>query len=296
LKIKADYKSIRFQLVIAQNQKGAMPFDFKKANRYLPHIILIGVGIGTANYIMNGGLNWAQWIIQALSTNLIIGYSLVTIASNKSWFNALIETKWQLIISLFFIFFFIGVIATEVELIIKTIIFNNEPFKPFAAGKMYVFNGVISVALGFSFFQNSHLFKNNNQDQAEKTQDASKKGIENPESVETISNVPINKSGNISLISTQDIVLFEAYDNYAFLYNSKGEKMLCDYSLLFLEKRLEKNFVRIHRKYIINTGFIKQFEPYVNGRYVIQFNIPQLPSITSSKSYSAVIRKLIKIH
>ena len=276
-----------------------MPFDFKKANSYLPHIMLIGVAIGTANYIMNDGLNWAQWIIQALSTNLIIGYSLITIASNKSRFTAIIETKWQLIISLFFIFFFIGVIATEVELIIKTIIFNNEPFKPFTAGKMYVFNGVISVALGFSFFQNSHLFKNNNQDQAGKAQDVSEAGekvVETPESIDTISNVPINKSGNISLIPTHDIVLFEAYDNYAFLYNSKGEKMLCDYSLLFLEKRLEKNFVRIHRKYIINTGFIKQFEPYVNGRYVIQFNIPQLPPITSSKSYSAVIRKLIKIH
>lgn len=276
-----------------------MPFDFKKANRYLPHIMLIGIGIGTANYIMNDGLNWAQWIIQALSTNLIIGYSLVTIASNKSWFNALIETKWQLILSLFFIFFFIGIIATEIEWIIKTIIFNSEPFKPFNAGKMYPFNGVISVALGFSFFQNSHLFKSNKQDKAGKAQDdseAEEKTVKTPESVAIISNVPISKSGNISLIPTLDIVLFEAYDNYAFLYNAKGEKMLCDYSLLFLEKRLEKNFIRVHRKYIVNTNYIKQFEPYVNSRYVIQFNVPQLPPITSSKSYSVVIRKLIKIH
>ena len=51
-------------------------------------------------------------------------------------------------------FFLVGVLATEVEFIIRSLVFQSQLFQPFTAGKMYLFNGIISLILGFSFFQN----------------------------------------------------------------------------------------------------------------------------------------------
>lgn len=273
-------------------------FELKKANRFLPHIVLIGLGIGTANYIMNGDLNFIQWAIQSLSTSFLIGYTTVLAALNKPWFNFRISSSWKLYILLFAVFIFIGVLATEVEHVIRSLIFGSEPFQLFSAGKMYLFNGVISSVLGFSLFQNNHLIQGSRSKSIENNLELSSEvssdnTISRPSDM--TSSIPVRQGDHILIIPTQEIVYFEAYDNYSFLYDVGGQKRLCDYSLLFLEKRLENKFSRIHRKYLVNENHIKQIKPYINGRYVIEFSLKGLSSITSSKTYSDTIRRLIKI-
>ncbi len=273
-------------------------FNFNIANRYLPHIILIGVGIGTANYIMNGDLNWIQWIIQSVVTSFLVGYALVVIASNKYWLEWHLKVSLRMYVTLFLVFFLVGAFASEVEQMIRSLVFHNGEYQPLSAGRMYMFNGIISLVLGFSFFQNTRFFPNENlnaENEQMNISDQKGKAEKSLESANSITKVPVKKGGNILLIPIQDIAYFEAYDNYSFLYDLKGEKSLCDYSLLFLEKRLGKKFLRVHRKYIVNSNQIKQFKPHLNGRYLILFDIPGLSPITSSKSYSTIIRKLIKI-
>lgn len=273
-------------------------FEFKEANRFLPFIVLIGLGIGTANFIMNGGLNLIQWAIQSLSTSFLIGYTTVLVASNKNWFKFRIKPSWKLYLLLSIGFIFVGVIATEVEHIIRSLIYRSEPFQPFSAGKMYLFNGVISSVLGFSLFQNNHLvhgsrsksIENNLELQPDVSSD-----IKYPKSRDITSSIPVRQGDNILLIPTQEIVYFEAYDNYSFVYDLQGQKRLCDYSLLFLEERLENIFSRIHRKYLVNENHIKQIKPHINGRYIIEFSLKGLSPITSSKTYSKTIKRLIKI-
>ncbi|PIB28501.1 LytR/AlgR family response regulator transcription factor [Maribacter sp. 4G9] len=260
-------------------------FELKKANRFLPYIVLVGLGIGTANFIMNGDLNWIQWAIQSLFTSFLIGYTTVLVAVNKPWLKININPVWKLYIVLLSIFLIIGFFATEVEHVIRSLIFKSEPYQPFSAGKMYLFNGVISAVLGFSIFHNNHLIQSSNTKSIEK----------NLKSSDISSSIPVKQGDNILLIPIQEIVYFEAYDNYSFVYDLNGKKRLCDYSLLFLERRLEKKFSRIHRKYLVNENHIKQIKPYINGRYIIEFSIKGLSSITSSKSYSNTIRRIIKI-
>ena len=278
------------------NKTIALKFGFKKANRFLPHVILVGLGIGTANFIMNDGLNWILWAIQSLSTSFLIGYTTVLIGSNKSWFKFYIKPIWKLYVLIFLAFLLAGVFATEIEHVIRSLVFRSEPFLPFTAGKMYLFNAVISLFLGFSFFQNRYLFQIRNSDSIEnQTETQNQNTEESLKLADITTSIPIKQGENILLIPIQDIVYFEAYDNYSFVYDLKGEKKLCDYSLLFLEKRLNENFSRVHRKYIVNTGYIKQIKPHLNGRYIIQFSPKGLLPITSSKSHSKTIRKLIKI-
>ncbi|MFY0602028.1 MAG: LytTR family transcriptional regulator DNA-binding domain-containing protein [Cyclobacteriaceae bacterium] len=273
-----------------------VPFYFKQANRFLLHITLVGLGIGTANYIINGDLNWIQWIIQSVSTSFLIGYPLVVIMLNRSWFKFYFKTKEKLYLSLSIAFILIGVAASEIEHVIRSLVFHSHPFQPLSAGKMYLFNGIISLILGHSFFQND-LSRNNSTTPTEdetNSQSQKDKTGEFLDSADPIIKVPVKQGENILLIPIHDVIYFEAYDNYSFVYDAKGEKKLCDYSLLFLEKRLSKSFSRVHRKYIVNETHIKQISPHLNSRYLIQFDTGLAP-ITSSKGYSSAIRKLIKI-
>ncbi|SHG53040.1 LytR/AlgR family response regulator transcription factor [Flagellimonas flava] len=268
---------------------GDTTFSFKKANRFLPHILLVGIGIGTANYITNDGLNWIQWCVQSLSTSLLIGYSLVAIGVNKSWLKSRIDPTWKLYTVLILFFFFVGVLATEIEHSIRSLVFGNETFQPFSSGKMYGFNGIISLILGFSFFRYDFFFRNKSS--LDQDSDATK----NETAKEPITSVPAKQGQNILLIPIAEIVYFEAYDNYSFVYDTKGKKRLCDYSLLFLEKRLGNDFSRVHRKYIVNSSHIQQIKPHLNGRYLIVFASAQLEPISTSKSHASTIRKLIKL-
>jgi len=277
-----------------------IPFKFKQANQYLLHIVFVGVGIGTANYIINGTLNWIQWSIQSLAISFIIGYPLIIIGQNKSWFRNYFKSKGTLYLFLFSVFFLVGVFATEIEHMIRSLVFQNQQFRPLSSGKMYLFNGIISLVLGYSFFQNSFL--NSKSVKTVKNQDYTKDPAEGEknrtnefsDSNDPITTIPAKLGENIQLIPIGDIVYFEAFDNYSLVYNTTGEKRLCDYSLRFLEKRLSENFSRVHRKYIVNKNHIKQIKPHLNGRYHIAFDNGLAP-ITSSKKYTTIIRKLIKI-
>ena len=273
-------------------------FNFKKATGYIPHILLIGVGIGSVNYLMNGGLNWLQWIIQSCMTSFVVGYSLVTISANRAWFQGMIKLKWFMYLSLLILFCVIGLIATEVEHLLRSLLFYSDGYQPLADGKAYLINGIISLMLGFSFFLNKRLFPTKetidlqHPDGISAIKNDGKSTLESPDAIQK---VPIKKGTSIHLISIDDIAYFEAYDNCSFLFDVKGQKSLCDYSLRTLEQKLGRKFLRVHRKYIVNASQIKKFRPYGNGRYQLFFDMPELSPIISSKSYAPVIRNLIKI-
>lgn len=74
-----------------------------------------------------------------------------------------------------------------------------------------------------------------------------------------------------------------------------GKKHLCSYSLLHLEKKLAPDFLRVHRKYLINKHQIAQIKPYLKGRFVIEFKDKHKTTITSSASYTHVIKSLMKL-
>lgn len=267
-----------------------MQFSWKTANRFLPHILFLGIGIGTANYIMNGGLNWIQWIILSLSTCFIIGYGLVVAAANRPWLASQLHPSWKLYSCLFIGFFLLGVTATEIEHLVNNLVLSSEPFQPFSDAKMNLYNGIIALVLGFSFFLSPQLFPRETPAEVQ-----NKKPEAATVELRPLTQVPVKQSELISLIPTQDIVYFEAFDNYAFLFDLQGNKKLCDYSLRFLQERLDPSFLRVHRKYIINSHHLQHIKPYGNGRYQLEFTPAKLAPIISSKSYLASIRTLIKI-
>lgn len=274
-------------------------FDLIAAKQYLPHIILIGLGLGTANYFMNTQLNWLQSCVIAVINSMIIGYTTSTIALNRSWWKNRMQTPWQLAGVIGMIFMLSGFFSIEIEHSIRSLVFQTEPWEFFSSGKMYLFNGIIALVLGYSFFYNNNIVAKGSKSLTSENANVQldQEISEDSQTVNsTISNVPVKQGEKILLVPINEVVYFEAFDNYAFVYAVNGNKKLCDYSLSFLEKRLEENFKRVHRKYLINTSFVQQITPHLNGRYIIEFNTKSIGSITSSKTYSKTVRSLIKIH
>ncbi|MEO0470905.1 MAG: LytTR family DNA-binding domain-containing protein [Bacteroidota bacterium] len=269
----------------------AVHVDLRRGLQYLPNILLIALGIGTANYLIHGEISWIQSAILSLSTSLIIGYSLVSVALHKDWLQQLLSPAWKRYAVLAILFILLGILATEVEHLIRFFIFSNEAFSPFSWDNMHLFNGVISLVLGLSFFHGRFL----SNEQTDVQENPAQTGKELSGNLSSLSKLPVRQSDSFFLIPIDEIVYFEAYDNYSFVFDIHGKKKLCDYSLLFLQERLPDHFMRVHRKHIVNSRHIKHIQPRLNARYQIEFDAATISPITSSKSYSASIRSLIRI-
>ncbi len=269
-------------------------FNLKKGLKFLPQILLVGIGIGSANFVMHGENNWLQWTIQAMSTSFIIGYVLVVLSTNRIWLERNLKPSWKRYSIVAFFFIIAALLATETEQIIRSSVFSGGEYQPLSAGKMYLYNSIISLVLGFSFFQFDFAKKASGSEDSE--QDILLPEGNDPEVVsnDPIRKIPIKQGENIHFIDLDQVVYFEAHDNYSFVHTAQGQRKLCDYSLRFLESRLGEGFSRVHRKYIVSQHHITKIRPHLNGRYQIAFPDPVAP-ITSSKSYTANIRKLIKI-
>ncbi|WGK64852.1 LytR/AlgR family response regulator transcription factor [Croceiramulus getboli] len=270
-------------------------FRFKPANRYLLHILLVGLGIGTANYLLQNDLNWMQWCIQSVVTSFMIGYTLVVLGLNRAWLQERLPNLKIRIVMLFFLFTVAGLLATEVEHLMRALIFQNQYWNPFSSGTLYLFNAIIACILGFSFFQTVYSEDSSvaaGPIQAKPKIDPNDIGHEKHPVI--LTQIPVKQGEDILLISVQEVLYFEAYDNYAFVYQQSGSKKLCDYSLSFLETRLDASFSRIHRKYIVNQQRIQTIKPHLNGRFILEFGSGH-PTITSSKTYAQTVRDWIKL-
>ncbi len=89
------------------------------------------------------------------------------------------------------------------------------------------------------------------------------------DSDEKLHRVVIKKSGKIHVISTDDIHFLEAQDDYVMIYTAEG-KHLKQQTMKYFENHLDQEqFVRVHRSYIANIGYIERIEPYEKTNYIL---------------------------
>ena len=264
--------------------------DFKEANQNLIWIIAIGVALGVANYALGIWPTLGQSLVQQVSISLVIGYFLILIASNSflwSWDNISDYKKNTILVVLFSA---VGIIGSEVDGMVRTYGFQQESYTFLQFSGLHLFNSILSTILGYVTL---NWVKSKRKDKLIEGKVEKETIVNYPQ--EKLTTIPIRKGENILLYPTVDILFFEAYDNYAFLFDEGNNKHLCNYSLLYLEKKLAPDFLRIHRKYLINRHQINQIKPHFKGRFVIEFKGKDKMSITSSSSYTEVIKSLTKL-
>jgi len=89
-----------------------------------------------------------------------------------------------------------------------------------------------------------------------------------PETEVPVNRVVVRKGNAINLIPVDEIRYVEAQDDYVMIYHSGG-KALKQQTMKFYEDNLpKKDFVRVHRSYIVRVEEIKQIEPYGKDTHV----------------------------
>ena len=263
---------------------------FEEVNKQLPAILLIGIALGIGHYAVGIWPTLGQSILQQVLISLVIGYLLLLVITNASdWLPPNISKikKHALLVLCFSL---IGILGAEVESLVRCFLFQEADYFRFHNEGGYLFNAILSNILGFSFYYYWFPIISNTANEEEE------KIIEEAPTTEPpLTTIPIKQGESISLHALDNILYFEAYDNYSFLYDLDGKKSLCTYSLLFLEKKLPANFLRVHRKYLINKEQILLIQPHVKGRFVLTFKDKKRSTLTSSSSYTDVIKQLTKL-
>ncbi|MFC2084614.1 LytR/AlgR family response regulator transcription factor [Bacteroidota bacterium] len=95
---------------------------------------------------------------------------------------------------------------------------------------------------------------------------------------EYIDRIVVKKNNNIILIPVNDIIYFEAQDDYVKIV-TKEQLFLKNKTMKYFESCLDpKNYLRVHRSYIINISYIQKIELFEKESYkVILKNNLRLP-------------------
>lgn len=93
-----------------------------------------------------------------------------------------------------------------------------------------------------------------------------------PDNAPSVNRFVVRKGNAINLIPVEEIRYIEAQDDYVMIYHANG-KALKQQTMKFCEDNLPgKDFVRIHRSYIVNVSELKKIEPYGKDNHVAVLN------------------------
>lgn len=87
------------------------------------------------------------------------------------------------------------------------------------------------------------------------------------DSANLIERVLIKTGSNLKIIPVQEVIYFQADDDYVKVHTAK-DSYLNNKTMAYFEKHLDpKHFVRIHRSFIIHLEHIQRIEPYEKESY-----------------------------
>ncbi|MDA3890735.1 MAG: LytTR family DNA-binding domain-containing protein [Salinivirgaceae bacterium] len=99
---------------------------------------------------------------------------------------------------------------------------------------------------------------------------------------DTIFRIVVKKGGDIHVIPVENLLYIEAQDDYVMLYTEKS-KYLKEKTMKYYESHLdEKQFVRVHRSYIVRIDAVKRLEPYGKSSYIAVLSNGQKANVSLS--------------
>ena len=106
--------------------------------------------------------------------------------------------------------------------------------------------------------------------------------------------IPVEKGGKKVLVPTDKIRYIMAKDDYSCLY-TEDDHYLSTISLAQLEVRLaDANFYRVHRRYIVNLGYVNEVESVPGGTLLLTIRGDN-EKIPVSRRRVAPLKKVLKL-
>jgi len=108
---------------------------------------------------------------------------------------------------------------------------------------------------------------------------------------ETIDRIVVKSGNTINVIAVDDVVYFEAQDDYVMVYTQRG-RYLKQQTMKFFEESLPDNqFIRVHRSFIVRIDKINMLEQYGKESYKVILNNKQSVPVSRS-GYARLKEKL----
>ncbi|MDX9930709.1 MAG: LytTR family transcriptional regulator DNA-binding domain-containing protein [Bacteroidales bacterium] len=89
-----------------------------------------------------------------------------------------------------------------------------------------------------------------------------------PRHEQSLTRIVVRKGNAINIIPVDDIRYLEAQDDYVMIYHAGGKALKQQRMRYFEENLPARQFVRIHRSYIVRVDAIAKLEPYGKENYV----------------------------
>jgi len=105
----------------------------------------------------------------------------------------------------------------------------------------------------------------------------------------------VKKGNKIVLLQLADIAYLQANDKYTYVHTTDGRELFSDHMLATLEARLNDDFVRVQKSYIVNKTRIAEIYKYSNNRFTIVLSDKAGTKLVSGPSYCAVIREAFQL-
>ena len=109
-----------------------------------------------------------------------------------------------------------------------------------------------------------------------------------------MTSITVKKKDRIIFFKLENVSHLEAKEKYVVVHTHQGEELI-ENSLSKLMLKLPDNFIQIHRKYIVNTNYIKDLQKYFNSRYLITLNDKNQTQIISGRSYKEELTNWMEI-
>jgi two-component system LytT family response regulator len=105
--------------------------------------------------------------------------------------------------------------------------------------------------------------------------------------------IVIKSGSNIKIIPVKDIIYLEAYDDYVKIFTQEG-MFLKKKTMAHYEQTLsDKQFVRVHRSYLVQLPFITKIEPMEKDNHIVI--LKNGTKIPASRSGFAKLKEILNV-
>lgn len=108
---------------------------------------------------------------------------------------------------------------------------------------------------------------------------------------EYINSFSIKDKGRIQVVAVEHIYFLEATGNYITIHSEDGNHLYRSTMNAIEEQLNPEEFIRIHRSFMLNTRYIKNYKYLGNNEYL--FTLKNKQEITSSRSYKEKIQEYL---
>lgn len=105
--------------------------------------------------------------------------------------------------------------------------------------------------------------------------------------------LPVKIGNSIKLFDFENIAYLKAEDKYVRIFTKNGDDHLSERSLQKLEEKLPRQFIRVHRSFIVNITFIQEVQRYFKGNLILILNDKSETKITTGSKYVTALKAQI---